>query len=149
MSEFTFRMINATNDLVAFCDRAKALGWVAIDTEFVREKTYYAQLGLVQMALLDDVVIVDPQQLTELEPLWALLADSTTVKVLHSGGEDLELIYHTAKRPPANFFDTQVAATVLGLGDALGYAALVEQYFARSEERRVGKECRSRWSPYH
>src|SRR5690554_4744396 len=139
MSEFTFRMINATNDLVAFCDRAKAQGWVAIDTEFVREKTYYAQLGLVQMALLDDVVIVDPQQFDDLEPLWALLADSTTVKVLHSGGEDLELIYHSAKRPPANFLDTQVAATVLGIGDALGYAALVEQYFGVTLDKSLSR----------
>ena len=139
MSEFTFRMINATNDLVAFCDRAKAQGWLAIDTEFVREKTYYAQLGLVQMALLDEVVIVDPQQLDDLEPLWALLADSATIKVLHSGGEDLELIYHSAKRPPANFFDTQVAATVVGLGDALGYAALVEHYFGVTLDKSLSR----------
>lgn len=129
MSEVTFRMLNATKELVAFCDRAAEFGWVAIDTEFVRERTYYAQLGLVQLALPDDVVLLDPLQCDDLEPLWALVADPQVVKVLHSGGEDLELLYHCAKRQPHNFFDSQIAATVLGLGDSMGYAALVEHFF--------------------
>lgn len=130
MSEVSYRLINATNDLVAFCDRAKEQGWVALDTEFVRERTYYAQLGLVQLALPDDVVLIDPCDCQDLEPLWQLIADDAVCKVLHSGGEDIELLWHSAKRTPQNFFDTQIAATVVGLGDAMGYAAMVEAYFA-------------------
>lgn len=139
MSEFSFRMINATNDLVAFCDRARAQGWVALDTEFIREKTYYAQLGLVQLATVDEVVVVDPLQVDNLEPLWALTSDPLTIKVLHSGGEDLELINHCAKRRPVNVFDTQIAATVLGIGDSLGYAALVEQFFPVTLDKSLSR----------
>lgn len=129
MSEVSFRFLNATKDLVAFCDQARAAGWLALDTEFVRERTYYAQLGLLQLAVGDDVVLIDPQTDIDLEPLWVLIADPKTTKVLHAGSEDLELLYHTSQRLPQNVFDSQIAATVLGHGDSMGYAALVQHFF--------------------
>lgn len=129
MSEVSFRFLNATKDLVAFCDQAREAGWLALDTEFVRERTYYAQLGLLQLAVGDDVVLIDPQEDIDLEPLWVLMADPQTTKVLHAGSEDLELLYHTSQRLPQNFFDSQIAATVLGYGDSMGYAALVQHFY--------------------
>lgn len=128
MSEVSFRFLNATKDLVAFCDQARQAGWLALDTEFVRERTYYAQLGLLQLAVEGDVVLVDPQHEIDLEPLWELIADPQTIKVLHAGSEDLELLFYSSQRVPQNFFDSQIAATVLGHGDSMGYAALVQQY---------------------
>lgn len=129
MSEVKFCMINATSDLVAFCDQAKVNGWVAVDTEFVRERTYYAQLGLIQLGLPDSTVLFDPQSGVEPEPVWQLIADEQVIKVIHSGGEDLELLWQQAGRIPQNMFDTQIAAAFIGLGDSLGYAALVEHFF--------------------
>ncbi|RAK01816.1 ribonuclease D [Aliidiomarina maris] len=142
LSDVTYRLINATKQLVAFCDQAKTQGWVAIDTEFVRERTYYAQLGLVQLALADDVILVDPLTIDDLEPLWQLIADPEVIKVLHSGGEDIELLAHCAQRTPQNFFDSQIAATMLGLGDAMGYAAMVAQFFGVELDK---SQSRTNW----
>jgi ribonuclease D len=129
MSDVTYRTLNATEDLVAFCDRARENGWLALDTEFVRERTYYAQLGLLQLGLADDVVLVDPLKNIDLTPLWQLVADPRVVKVIHAGGEDLELMFQQGGLIPQNVFDTQVASTVLGLGDSMGYAALVASFY--------------------
>lgn len=142
MSDINFRFINATGELVAFCDQARQVGWVALDTEFVRERTYYAQLGLVQLAVSDDVVLIDPLKDIDLEPLWELVGDSQVVKVLHAGGEDLELLYYCSGRLPQNFFDSQIAATVLGVGDSMGYAALVEHFFNVSLDK---SQSRTNW----
>lgn len=129
MSDMTYRTLNATEDLVAFCDRAREKGWLALDTEFVRERTYFAQLGLLQLALADDVVLVDPLTAVDLTALWQLVADPGVVKVIHAGGEDLELMFQQGGLIPQNVFDTQVASTVAGLGNSMGYAALVANYF--------------------
>lgn len=129
MNEISFRVIDATSDLVAFCDQAKANGWVALDTEFFRERTYYAQLGLIQLGLPEQTVLFDPQSGVDAEPVWELIADEHVIKVLHSGGEDIELLYHQAGKSPQNVFDTQIAAAFVGLGESLGYAALVNVFF--------------------
>lgn len=128
MSEVSYRMINATKELVAFCDQAKQAGWLALDTEFVRERTYYAELGLLQLALADDVVLLDPLSDVDKEPLWVLLADTEVTKVVHSGGEDLELLFQSSNRMLQNVFDSQIACAALNYGDSLGYAAMVEKF---------------------
>lgn len=129
MSDMTYRFLNATGELVAFCDQAREVGWVALDTEFVRERTYYAQLGLVQLAIPEHNVLLDPLQSIDMSPLWQLLGDPDIVKVVHAGGEDLELLHQQSGLLPQNVFDSQIACTVLGIGDSMGYAAMVLHFF--------------------
>ncbi|RUO19318.1 ribonuclease D [Aliidiomarina iranensis] len=124
MSE-NFRMINATEELVAFCDLAQANGWLALDTEFVRTRTLYADLGLVQARTGAEIVLVDPLNGVDLAPLWQLLR-SDIIAVLHAAGEDLE-IFQRNNAAPQNLFDTQVANAFITDGSQIGYAGLVEQ----------------------
>ncbi|MCC5855435.1 MAG: ribonuclease D [Idiomarina sp.] len=124
-----YRMINATSELVAFCDRARESGWLALDTEFVRTRTYLADLGLVQLHAAEQLVLVDPLNGVDLSPLWELLADPKLVTVMHAGGEDLEIIGTYQPGAPAQMFDTQVAWSFLHQGTQIGYAALVAEFF--------------------
>ncbi|WP_194755316.1 ribonuclease D [Aliidiomarina indica] len=121
----TYRVINATGELVAFCDQAKQHGWLVVDTEFVRTRTLYAELGLLQAKAGDQLILVDPLLDIDLTPLWSLLRDPTMVTVVHAAGEDLE-IFHRAQGAPANLFDTQIAHGFLTDGKQIGYAGLVE-----------------------
>ncbi len=129
-------IITTTEALAAFCDRARAAPYVTIDTEFLRERTYYARLCLIQMAIPgaegpDDgeAVIVDPLEGEglSLDPLRALFADESTVKVFHAARQDLEIFYIDAGILPVPLFDTQVAAMVCGYGDQAGYETLVRK----------------------
>ncbi|WP_113906466.1 ribonuclease D [Aliidiomarina celeris] len=125
-----YRLINATKDLVAFCDQAAEFGWLALDTEFVRTKTFYAELGLVQLWSAEQWVLVDPLNGVDLSPLWALLARNDVLTVMHAAGEDLEIIGHYrqfAAQAPARMFDTQIAWAFLHEGNQIGYAGLVEK----------------------
>ncbi|CAK0760724.1 Ribonuclease D [Gammaproteobacteria bacterium] len=99
--------------------------FIAVDTEFFREKTYLPQLCLIQIATNSVLAIIDPLVLTNLEPLWEILCNSEITKVLHSGRQDLEIFYELCGRPIAPLFDTQIAATLLGHGDQVGYGALI------------------------
>lgn len=120
-----FRMINATEELVAFCDLAKANGWLALDTEFVRTRTLYAELGLVQARTGEEIVLVDPLNGVDLSALWQLLR-SDIITVLHAAGEDLE-IFQRNNAAPRFLFDTQIANAFISDGTQIGYAGLVEQ----------------------
>lgn len=124
----SYRMINATKDLVAFCDQAAAFGWLALDTEFVRTKTFYADLGLIQLWADEQWVLVDPLTDIDLAPLWRLLARQDVITVMHAAGEDLEIINQQCEghRAPARMFDTQIAWAFLHQGQQIGYAGLVE-----------------------
>ncbi|MFU8784134.1 ribonuclease D [Aliidiomarina sp.] len=123
-----FRMINATGELVAFCVAAQKNGWVALDTEFVRTRTLYADLGLVQARSGNDVILVDPLNGVDLQPLWDLL--NTDIRtVLHAAGEDLE-IFHRYNAVLQDMFDTQIAYAFVTDGSQIGYAGLVEQMLA-------------------
>ncbi|MDD3610373.1 MAG: ribonuclease D [Halothiobacillaceae bacterium] len=113
----------ALHDLCATLARSP---YIALDTEFVREKTYYAQLCLIQVATDDVVACIDPLRLEDLNPLWEVLERTDIVKVFHAGGQDLEIFHQLTGRLPRNLFDTQIAATVLGFGEQIGYAALVQ-----------------------
>lgn len=118
-------LISTYADLEAFCLRAQDAPVLAIDTEFLREKTYYPKLCLIQLATQDEVAIIDPLAIRNLEPLADLLTAPETVKVLHAASQDLEILYHTLGVLPAPLFDTQVAATLLGYGQQIGYSSLV------------------------
>lgn len=100
---------------------------VALDTEFIRERTYYPQLALVQLSVPDEILLVDPLVPGMDAPLRSLLVDTTVTKVMHSASEDLQALQRGCAALPAPLFDTQVAAALCGLGAGLGYQKLVEQ----------------------
>lgn len=107
------------------CTELASSPWLALDTEFMREKTYLPQLCLIQVATPERVACIDPLALDSLEPLLALLRDPKQLKVLHAARQDLEVLYLLGGQVPSPVFDTQLAATVLGYGDQVSYANLV------------------------
>ena len=109
----------------AFVERASSSSFLAIDTEFLREKTYYAKLCLLQIATETEVAIIDPLKLHSLLPLAPLFEDENIVKVFHACDQDVEILYHEIGVVPKPLFDTQVAAALLGHPKQVGYAALV------------------------
>jgi len=112
--------------LVTQLRKAPAVG---IDTEFMRERTYFARLCLIQLATDDVAAIVDPLVVTDLSPLCDLFEDQSVTKVLHAGSQDLEIFYRICKVAAAPIFDTQVAATLAGFPQQVGYGALVQEVF--------------------
>ena len=112
-------------DLEAFANRAMRSSVLAIDTEFLREKTYYAKLCLLQLATDDETAIVDPFEVDDLRVLAPLLENESVVKLFHAGGQDLEILLREVGVLPRPLFDTQVAAALLGHTQQIGYAALV------------------------
>lgn len=140
--------ITTTPDLAEFCARAAAHPYVTVDTEFLRERTYYSKLCLVQLAYPGDgdetAVLVDPlAEGLSLEPLYALFRDENVVKVFHAARQDLEIFYVDAGLIPAPLFDTQVAAMVCGFGEQAGYETLVK----RIAKAQVDKSSRfTDWS---
>lgn len=125
------RTITTTEELAQFCKAARAEPYVTLDTEFIRERTYYARLCLIQMALPGadgEAVLVDPLAGDlSLAPLYELFRDESTVKVLHAARQDLEIFYIDGQVFPKPLFDTQVAAMVCGFGDQVGYETLVRK----------------------
>jgi ribonuclease D len=110
-------------------DDARAEGIIALDTEFMREKTYYARLCLVQVCVGDQAWIIDPFEVADMSPLLEVLLDPHVVKVLHAGGQDMEIMTQLAGSPPVPVFDTQIAATLAGFPSQVGYARLVKDLF--------------------
>ena len=124
--------ITTAAELDVFCTRAQEHPFVTIDTEFMRERTYYSKLCLIQIALPtdnpDDAVLVDPlSQDMALDGLYRLFKDTSVVKVFHAARQDLEIFWHDAKTFPTPLFDTQVAAMVCGFGEQVGYETLVRK----------------------
>lgn len=122
MQEF---YVNTPQQLLTLCQALQDSRWLAIDTEFMREKTYYAQLCLLQVASEDVIACVDPLALADMNPLLELIYNPVIVKVMHSARQDLEIFYDLRGELPGPVFDTQIAATLLGHGDQVGYGALV------------------------
>lgn len=126
------RTITTTEDLAAFCAAAKSEPYVTIDTEFLRERTYWSKLCLIQMALpgkTGDAVLVDPIEgpAMSLEPLYDLFRHEATVKVFHAARQDLEIFFVEGNVFPKPLFDTQIAAMVCGFGEQVGYETLVKK----------------------
>jgi ribonuclease D len=126
------RTITTTDDLAAFCTAAKSHPYVTIDTEFLRERTYWSKLCLIQMALPGndgDAVLVDPIEgdKMSLEPLYDLFRHEATVKVFHAARQDLEIFFVEGNSFPKPLFDTQIAAMVCGFGEQVGYETLVKK----------------------
>lgn len=123
----TVLYIDSDDALLHFCNSIQDSKWIAIDTEFLREKTYYPQLCLIQLANDDVIACVDPLAISNLTPLLDLLYHPDITLVFHAARQDLELLYLLQKALPQNLFDTQLAATFLGDGDQIGYGNLVRQ----------------------
>lgn len=114
-------------NLVKMCQQLQHDSWLAIDTEFTREKTYFPEIALVQIANNKYIYCIDPLALDDLSPLYELLRNSEITKVFHAAGQDLEIFFHQCQFIPQPLFDTQVAASLLGLGEQIGYATLVKK----------------------
>lgn len=123
--------ITTTEDLAAFCAKANGQPYITVDTEFLRERTYYSKLCLVQLALPGKdgpAVLVDPLvDGISLEPLLEVFRDESIVKVFHAARQDLEIFFIDHGVIPAPLFDTQIAAMVCGFGEQVGYETLVKR----------------------
>ncbi len=107
------------------CERLAGVDWLALDTEFQRDKTFFSRLCLIQVAAADVVACVDPLALEDLDCLLAIVFDPAVTKVMHAAVQDLEIFYYLRGEVPKTIFDTQVAAPLLGFPEQTGYAALV------------------------
>jgi ribonuclease D len=134
------RTLTTTSELAVFCAEAKSHPYITIDTEFLRERTYYSKLCLLQLAMPgpDDetAVLVDPlAENLSLEPLYDLFRDTSVVKVFHAARQDLEIFFVDAGVFPDPLFDTQVAAMVCGFGEQVGYETLVRRIAKKSLDK--------------
>ncbi|MEM1283840.1 MAG: ribonuclease D [Pseudomonadota bacterium] len=121
-------LLSDTESLAALCARLSKEPYITIDTEFLRETTFWPQLCLVQVAGADEFALIDPlADGIDLSPLFDLLAKPDVVKVFHAGRQDIEIFYYLTDAIPQNVFDTQVAAMVCGFGDQVGYDQIVRQ----------------------
>jgi ribonuclease D len=128
--------ITTTEELEITCLKLAESPYVTIDTEFIRERSYYPELCLVQLASDDCEVIVDPlAEGIDLAALLALLQNEKVTKVFHSGKQDIEIFYYLSGEIPQNVFDTQVAAMVCGFGAAASYASLVDQLVGQAIDK--------------
>lgn len=121
------QFIDTKQALSDLCQQIKDSDWLAIDTEFLREKTYHPQLCLIQLANDDVVACIDPLAINDLSELLDILYKPEMTLVFHAARQDLELFYLLRGELPQNLFDSQLAATVLGYGDQIGYGKLVKE----------------------
>src|ERR1700733_1146619 len=120
--------ITTTSELVAVCRRMAGHPFITVDTEFLRETTYYPLLCVAQIASSDEAVVIDALAPDiDFAPFYALMADERVMKVFHAARQDIEIVWHAAKLIPHPIFDTQVAAMVLGYGDSISYEQLVQR----------------------
>ncbi|MBE6464208.1 MAG: ribonuclease D [Eggerthellaceae bacterium] len=118
-------LITTQEEFEAFLKCVERSSILAIDTEFLRERTYYSKLCLLQMATPDEVALIDPFAVSDLSVMASVLQNPAVTKVFHAGSQDLEILYREVGVLPAPIFDTQVAATLLGYSLQVGYAVLV------------------------
>jgi len=129
-------LITDTETLADLCARLATADFVTVDTEFMRESTYYPDLCLVQIASPTEAAAIDPKAAgIDLAPLLKLLVEDEVLKVFHAGGQDLEIIFNLTGKTPAPLFDTQVAAMALGLGEQIGYTNLVAAYLGHQVDK--------------
>jgi ribonuclease D len=120
------QLITTTAELAAVCRRMASHPFVTVDTEFLRETTYYPLLCVAQMASTEEAVVIDALAPgIDLAPFYTLMANDQVMKVFHAARQDIEIVWHAAKLIPHPIFDTQVAAMVLGYGDSISYDQLV------------------------
>jgi ribonuclease D len=129
-------LITKSEDLVPLIERLSKQPFVAVDTEFMRENTYWPDLCLIQIASSDEAAAIDPKADIDLSPLLSLMVDNPEVlKVFHAGGQDLEIIYNLTGKTPQPLFDTQIAAMALGHGEQVGYSNLIESMLGHNIDK--------------
>ena len=128
MNSNDYQMIDTDEGLSALCRRLQDETWIAVDTEFMRESTYFPKLCLLQVATADISACIDILAIKELAPLTDLLYNEDILKVMHAARQDLEIFFHMRGTVPKPVFDTQLAAPLLGYPEQAGYAALVEAF---------------------
>jgi ribonuclease D len=130
-------LITRSSDLKALVDRLSTHPFVAVDTEFMRENTYWPELCLIQVASPDEAAAIDPKaEGIDLTPLLDLMVRIEDVlKVFHAGGQDLEIIHNLTGKVPHPLFDTQIAAMALGHGEQIGYSNLIESLLGHSLDK--------------
>lgn len=127
MNEIQF--VDSVAELQVLCEKMKQESWLAIDTEFLREKTYYPKFCLLQIATLEWVACIDPIALEgKMEGLFEIINSPDIIKVIHSCRQDVEIFYHLSGKLPAPVYDTQLAAPLLGFQENTGYAMLVSGF---------------------
>ena len=119
--------IDNKEELINICQQFSQSEFLAVDTEFFRQTTYYSILALIQICDGKQIAIVDPLAIDDLEPLMDLLYNKEITKVFHSARQDMEIFYHLKGALPEPLFDTQISAALLGYGEQIGYAPLVKQ----------------------
>ncbi|MGA7964575.1 MAG: HRDC domain-containing protein [Gammaproteobacteria bacterium] len=132
-------LIDQPDTLAAFVRDAHSAPWLGLDTEFVRDRQYYPQPGLIQVATPDCNALIDPVAITDLTPLAELLCTTSMVKILHAARQDLELFVMLFDRVPAPLYDTQIAATMTDLAAQIGYSALVEELLSIAPGVSLGR----------
>jgi ribonuclease D len=122
------RIITTPEELAAFCATFIDERFITVDTEFIRERTYYPQLCLLQVATSKEAVAIDPlAEFINLDPLYQAFADTRLMKVFHAASQDLEIFVHDTGAVPTPFYDTQIAAMVCGFGESASYETLVRE----------------------
>ena len=138
-----YQYLDSNAQLAEFCGKINNAGYCAIDTEFVRGKTYYAVLALIQIASEKHMACIDPLTIDNFDPFIALIQNRDLIKVFHSPSQDLEILFQRFSCMPQPVFDTQLAAAVLGYDHQIGYAYLVNQITGIKLEK---KHTRANWS---
>ena len=135
-------MITTDDGLRAICEAANAAPAIALDTEFVRTRTYYPQLGLLQLFDGEQVSLIDPLEITDWAPMRELLLNKDVTKYLHAGSEDLEVFLNTFNLMPEPLIDTQILAAFCGRPMSWGFASMVEEYTGIALDK---SESRTDW----
>ncbi len=123
----TVTYLRDTAEIRALADEARAEGRLALDVEFIRERTFYPQVALVQVATAERAVLIDPVEGADLTPIDELVLDPTVTKVLHAASQDLEIFYYRTGKIPRNIMDTQIAGSLAGLGHQASYGVMIER----------------------
>jgi len=135
--------IDTPDALRLFSEQISGADWIALDTEFLREKTYYPKLCLIQIATTEVIACIDPIALDDLSPLLDVIFDARITKVMHAARQDMEILFNIQGSVPVPVFDTQIAALLLGYPDQIGYGNLVKETLGVSLEK---KHTRADWS---
>lgn len=141
-TQVQFTYINDQQSLQAYCQQVVNADVLAVDTEFVRTRTLYPNLGLIQAYDGEHLALIDPVAIDDLEPFWQLLKNPDLLKIIHSCSEDLEVFLHAGNCKPVNMIDSQVIMAFLGHGLSMGYAAMIKLYLDIDVDK---SESRTDW----